>query len=489
MGHDNSFVNSWFAGDMDNVERTIGLLIEKSRVDGAEVADAKFYLAHAKDRVCDWAEKENDQAELSTIINKQINNEIPIGLFPLCYYPLELTPSEYKSIAKLQDARVKRLFDQQYKPFPDYFFKDDGRLRIGYVSIDFRSHSGGISLREPITLHNRDRFHVSGYSFAPRSSKSSVEREYAAAFDRFTYLGDLDICEAARQIHADGIQILIDTSRHILGWPSGLWPFKSAPIQVSAWGYGATTGSPHFDYLFSDQWLSPPEGKEYCCESVICLDNYHPISKPTINPLLARDGLGLQQKAIVFANFNNPYKINPELFSVWLRLLQEIDGSVLWLPDGNAKTKANLRETTRLYGVSEERLVFAERVCRERHIARLAAADIVLDNPRLGGGASSVDSLWAGTPVVSYAGSNMDSRNGLSILNAFGLSELVAEDIEGYFALACELAKNPLQLSQLRSRIRKSTGMATLFPLEKFVERIEDAYQEMWENYLRDAAF
>jgi predicted O-linked N-acetylglucosamine transferase (SPINDLY family) len=255
---------------------------------------------------------------------------------------------------------------------------------------------------------------------------------------------------------------------------------------VNFLGFPGTMGANYFDYIIADPIVIPEEHKQHCSERVVHLpDSYLPTDsarriserRPT------RDEAGLPETGFVFCSFNNSYKFTPEMFNVWMRLLNALEGSVLWLPQSNAAAARNLRAEAARRGVSELRLVFAPFLREgEDHLARLGLADLFLDTLPYNAHSTAVDALWAGVPVLTTRGNAFAGCVASSVLNAAGLSELIATSLEDYEALALKLAREPHVLAAFRAKLERNRGTCALFDTPRYTRALEAAYMQMWQR-------
>jgi protein O-GlcNAc transferase len=294
--------------------------------------------------------------------------------------------------------------------------------------------------------------------------------------------------EVARTLRRREIDIAVDLGGFTGGGRPGILSHRPAPIQASYMGYPSTMGTDYIDYLFADRHVVAPEHDVFYAEKVVRLpdtywvtDNTRPIATQTPT----RADVGLPDAGFVFCCFNNSHKITPEVFEVWMRLLREVDGSALWLLEGNAAAVRNLRNEARNRGVSPLRLVFAPRMESAEHLARHRLGDLMLDTLPYNGHTTASDALWAGLPVVTCSGSAFPGRVAGSLLRAAGLPELITENLHEYEALALRLARTPPLLSAIRTKLLRNRGTCPLFDTDRFRRHFESAYLAMWERHQR----
>jgi predicted O-linked N-acetylglucosamine transferase (SPINDLY family) len=284
------------------------------------------------------------------------------------------------------------------------------------------------------------------------------------------------------------IDLAIDLKGHTTGARPGILSYRPAPIQVSYLGFPGTTGAPFIDYLLADRFVVPEEHQRFYSESIVYLPDSYQVNdarRKIANLTITRAVAGLPPTGFVFCCFNNSFKITPTVFQIWMRLLQAVPGSVLWLLDDNAAATGSLQDSARAAGVDPSRLVFASRVAHSEHLARQRLADLFLDTLPYNAHTTASDALWAGLPVLTCAGTAFAGRVAGSLLRAVGLPELVTDALPAYEQLALSLAREPHLLAELRARLANNRTKAALFDTDRFRRHIEAAYLAMWEKQRR----
>ena len=362
------------------------------------------------------------------------------------------------------------------------------KIKIGYYSADFHNHATAYLIAQLFELHDKDKFEIIAFSFGP-DEKDGMRSRIAQTFDQFidvTTLSDKAIAQLSREI---GIDIAVDLKGLTQDCRLGIFSFKAAPIQVSYLGYPGTLGTEYMDYLIADRVLIPPESQQYYSEKIVYLpgsyqvnDRKRVISQTKFN----RQEMGLPEEGFVFCCFNNNYKITPPVFDVWVRILNAVEKSVLWLFEDNSTAATNLRKEAQRRGLDPARLVFAKRMDLPEHLARHSLADLFLDTLPCNAHTTASDALWAGLPVLTRMGESFASRVAGSLLHAIGLPELVTESEEDYEALAVELGTNPVKLKAIKAKLEKNRLTTPLFDTPLFAKHIEAAYTKMYERYQAD---
>ncbi len=357
------------------------------------------------------------------------------------------------------------------------------RIRVGYLSSDFHQHATSLLMVEMLEAHDADHFALHAYSSGADDGLGMRQR-LRARFDAFTDIGPMDDMQAARAIHADGIDILVDLKGFTAGTRTELLTYRPAPVQVSFLGYPGTIGGDVCDYLISDPFITPASACGDYSESMACLpDSYQPHGRRALPvPGPSRAAVGLPDEGIVFCCFNQAFKFTPEVFSIWCALLDGTPGSVLWLL-ADDRAEGNLRREAMQRGIRPDRLVFAPDCPQAEHLARLALADLVLDTLPYNAHTTASDALWAGVPVLTCAGDTFASRVAGSLLRAAGLPELVTGSLADYAELAQALASDPARLAVLSRRLQDQRMSAPLFDVRRYTLDLETLYRGMWRRH------
>ena len=445
--------------------------------------DAEFlpgiYL-HAKMTVCDWSGLHN---ALSSLLAKVELDEKVSPSFPL----LALSGSlrlQQKSAACWVRSRCPP--SAQWPALAKH--PRHGKIRIGYFSADFHNHATAYLMAGLIESHDRSRFEVLAFSFGPDKHDETRSR-LVAAFDRFTDLGnrsDSDVASLARTLELD---IAIDLKGFTQNSRPGIFALRAAPIQVNYLGYPGTMGADYMDYLIADATLVPARERVHYTEKIVYLPHSYQIndSKRCISERkISRAASGLPDTGFVFCCFNKSYKIVPATFDGWMRILRQVEGSVLWLFEDHPLATRNLQQEAQKRGVAPERLVFATGMPLAQHLARHRAADLFLDTLPYNAHTTASDALWAGLPVLTCLGAAFAGRVAASLLNAIGLPELVTSTQTDYEALAVALAAQPEKLAQIKQKLERQRLTHPLFDTALFTKHIEAAYLQMYGRYQAD---
>jgi protein O-GlcNAc transferase len=358
----------------------------------------------------------------------------------------------------------------------------DGRLRIGYVSGDFREHPTAQLTRKLFRTHDRGRFEIVGFSLRPDDG-SRCRREIVAGCDRFVDLAGLNHAESAARIAREGIHILIDLHGYTRFARPELFALRPAPVQVSFLGYPGTLGAEYVPYIIADRTVLPEELRSQFSECPVYLPDCYQVNddeQAIATTGMTRPDAGLPEDSFVFCCFNTPHKIDPETFAAWLRILRRTPDSVLWLMSGSHHGDQRLRRTAAARGVEPGRLLFAPRLAKAEHLERHRLADLFLDTFVYNAHTTASDALWAGLPVLSLRGCLFQSRVCASLLTALGLPELIAKDVVGFEDLAVTLARTPERLTGLRTRLGERRLVGPPFETVRFTRDLEQAFLMMW---------
>ena len=455
---------------------------------------AKVHLVHQKQHICDWNDLDNDIAEIRSWV-KTIP-EAQISPFAFLAMP-STTAAEQKLCAdNWVNNRYKSLipygrqlnFIHPAKP-------DQQKIKIGYMSADFRLHPLAFLISELLELHDRNRFEIIGFSYSA-DDKTDARKRIEKAFDTFHDIHRLSEIDAAKKIHDCGIDILVDLTGFTQNSRCGIVALRPAPVCVSWLGFPGTMGSinhtdsdsrPLFDYLLTDHFITPPEAAGNYAERLAALPySYQPNDrKRPVDQMPSRADCALPDGAFVFCCFNQTFKITADFFNTWMRLLNTVPNSVLWLLDCNRWAKQNLIEQANLQGVATERLIFAPRVSIASHLARHVHADLFLDTLPYNAHTTCSDALWMGLPVLTCTGDSFASRVAASLIKAAGLDELITCTLEDYETKALYLARNPQVLDSMQQKLITEKMTSALFDTARFTSSLEAIYENMRDEHLK----
>jgi predicted O-linked N-acetylglucosamine transferase (SPINDLY family) len=452
-------------------------LREARRFGGTNEVTGRLLLA--QQHACDWSDFDALVAELLSGFR---DGSLIADPFAFLSVP-GASPADLLLCAK---SAITRDYPARAPHYRGEVWRSD-RIRIAYVSGDFRAHPTSHVLPGMLEQHDRDRFEVFAFSTS-KDDDSAPRKRIAAAVDHFVDAFQWTDEEIVKAIGDSQIDIAVDLSGFTDGGRMRVFARRAAPIQVNYLGFPATFGAPYFDYILCDRIVVPQGHEAYYAEKRVWLpDTYHANDdKRVIAPqTLSRADAGLPADAFVFCSFNSGYKITPAIFDVWMRILAAVPGSVLWLYRNNAMMEVNLRREASARGVDPARIVFAGPVPVDQHLARHALADLCLDTAPYNAHSTACDTLWAGVPIVTHPGETFPSRVAASLLNAVGLSELIAPGVAEYTALAIDLARNPERLAAVKAKLAANRLNMPLFDTRRLTRHIESAYTTMVERHRR----
>jgi protein O-GlcNAc transferase len=431
---------------------------------------------HAKMQLCDWAGLDVDFA---TVLSSLRKGKLVGDPFSLLGIPG--MPEDYFQCARLFTKSPTD--SNSIQTVPRY---NHERIRIAYISTDFRSHSVGYLIAGAIEAHDRSRFEINAVSLVS-APEDAMQTRLRGAFERFTDAEGLTDRQIVETIRDHEIDIVVDLNGFTQNSRRLVLAQRPSPIQVSYLGYAGTMGADYVDYIVADQIVLPPEHASFFSEKVAWLPNSYMASDnkrflPSSTP--TRQDCGLPDNAFVFCCFNQTFKITPEVFGIWMHLLRATKDSVLWLSAVNPTAEANLRREAQQRGIGAERLIFAKQIAQtDAHLARQKQADLFLDTLPYNAHTTANEALWVGLPVLTRIGDAFHGRVAASLLKAAGLPEMVTASIEAYQALALELANNPERLFLLKQKLERNRFTAPLFDTKLFTRRLEEAYIAMYERY------
>ena len=359
------------------------------------------------------------------------------------------------------------------------------KIRIGYLAGEFRQHATSILMTGVFECHDRNRFEV--YAFDNGwDDGGDLRQRQNAAFHKIIDISKVGDLEAARIIAENEIDILIDLNGFFGAARQAVFAFKPSPVQVSYLGCPGTMGAEYFDYLIADSWVIPAASEIFYDEKIVRLPHTYQandLKRKVSERVFTRAEAGLPAQGFVFCCFNNNYKIQPETFSQWMRILQKVEGSVLWLFETSQASEVNLRREAEKRGVRSDRLIFAKSLSASEHLARHRLADLFLDTLPYNAHTTASDALWMGLPLVTQVGTTFPGRVAASLLSALGVPELITHSPEAYEALAVELALTPSKLKAIREKIISQRETAPLFNTKLFTQHFEQALEAMYQRH------
>jgi len=356
----------------------------------------------------------------------------------------------------------------------------EGKIKIGYLSGDLCMHAVGLLTAEMFELHNRSRFEIHAFEWS-RDDGTPLRERIIASMDHHVRLHGMTDEQAAQAIADAGIDVLVDLQGLTNGARPGILAMRPAPIQVGYLGLPATSSLPGVDWIIADRFVMPPEYLPYCTEKPIYLEHTYQVSdrKRPVGEMPTREQYGLPEDAFVFCSFNNNHKFREDMFAAWMRILSQVDKSVLWLLADNEWAKANMLRVAAEHGVAPERLIFAPRVMPQDYLARFQLADLVLDTFPYNAGTTANDCLWVGTPILTYSGRSYISRMAGSLLSAVGLPDLITFSLAEYEQRAVQIGNAPARAWSYKRFLRDHGRGSPLFDIPATVRDLEAKFERM----------
>lgn len=442
-----------------------------------EAPEVRMELLFTLRQICAWEESAPLLAEL---LASESCADVGGWVAPFFELSLPLSPDRLR-----RDAAKHARDIVHVAPGPRKASRPLGtrRLRVGYVSADFRNHPLSHLMKGFFQKHDRDAVEAFVYSVGPDDG-SAYRAAVMDAAEHFIDLYSSDIPSSVARIRADEVDVLVD----LMGYTSlhrfPIFAHRCAPVQATYMGFAGTLGSGAIDYQIVDETVVPPGLAPFYTERLVYLPDTYMVTddeQAIAADAPLRSQCGLPDGAVVFACFNSPQKIEPEVFECWMRIMSRVPGSVLWLLDMPEVARDNLRRFATSRGIGADRLVFARREKKAAHLSRLQLADIALDTFFFGAHTTAVDALWTGLPVITCPGNTFASRVGASVLGAMGLTDLIADDRNAYEVLAVRLGKNAQERQELRLRVAAHRKTQPLFDTRRFARHFERALSMMHE--------
>ncbi len=447
--------------------------------DGLTDGDAACRLLHCADWLADWDMRDRIRDQVIDLVRGEARRDGIPGTEPLAFLSLDLDPVTLLAVSRTRAAGLFPCGSEGGRAIGS----QRRRMRVGYLSIDFRSHSSGGHLGLLLAAHDRDLVEVVAYGLEGEEPPPD-----ALAADRYVALGNHTIAAALEVLDQEAPDVLIDTTRHLRNGAAWLANRRLAPLQISAWGYGGSSGNASMDLLLTDPVLSGGSRAVEAVEAVreiACYPAVEPLGPGSAAPFSPRTALrqngnqknGRNDDALVLGALCSPYKIDPAVFGAWLDILAAVPEAVLWLADGPEGFADRLRRVAQHRGIAARRLIFLPTVPPAAHLARLSRIDLFLDNSRLGGGRGVFDALACGRPVLAWPGGDMRDRSAASLLHAVGLGALVPPDVPTYTRQAIVFCRD----EAMRARWEEATASAKGIGPEPIVRALEELFREWFE--------
>jgi len=452
-----------------------------------DYAEALAGLIHLKASQCDWRDRDADFERLMQVTRRQIAAGERTALSSFAALSRPLTPDVHLAIGRTWAAETERLCVEEKARLHFVFDgRHKDRIHVAYVSSDYYNHATSHLIQGLFGLHDRNEFRIFAISHG-KNDGSSYRRRIEADSDRFIDVAAMSDRNAAQAIYDAEVDILVDLNGFTQSHRLGISALRPAPVTMTYLGFPGSSGADFFDYAIVDKIVVLPDEERFYSEKLVHLPNCYQVNdreQPIDDAPVKRADLGLPEEGFVYCCFNNNYKIEPFIFDVWMRILKQVSGSVLWLLQLTPEFEANIRREAAERGVDPQRIVFADKIAKAKHLGRHRLADLFLDTRYYTAHTTCTDALWAGLPVLTCPGPTFASRVSASILLAAGLPELIAPGFADYERRAIELAQQPGELRQLRDRLAVNRPTCPLFDTARFARNLERAYRLVWQNYL-----
>ena len=441
-----------------------------------EHANALSQWASVSRLICDW----NKFDEACHDLTDKVRNK-RIAVSPL-FITISDDPKDQRLCAEFY-AREK--FSSRVEHVARNVSPADDRIRIAYLSADFREHAISFLVAELFELHDREKFEIFGISFG-RDDNSAIRARLQKAFDQFVDIRDIADRDAAEIIAELQAHIVVDLTGFTASARTGILAFRPAPVQINYLGYPGTMGCDFIDYILVDPFVVPQDQQLHFSERLVQLPDCYQVNDTKREIAIrtpSRTEIGLPAEGFVFCCLNKSSKITPTLFDIWMRLLKGVPRSVLWLLSDTQIAEDNLRREAAVRGVDPDRVIFAPRVKPADYLARFKLADLFLDTLPCNACTTAGEALWLGVPIITCPGRAFVARAAGSILHAIGLPELVTDSLESYEALALELARDPELLASVRAKLARNRDKEPLFDSKRFCRNLEAAYEQMFKTW------
>lgn len=465
---------NWYCvhGDADRAQRHAREALARA----PEVLEDAVLALEADLGVCDWS-RAVDANALALAVTTH-----PWPLSSFVFLSLPVTPAALAAVARVEGGHLARVA-AAHEGWQTGIMRtvSTARLRVGYLTADIRNHPTAHLTRRLFALHDRARFEVTLYHTGP-DDQSDYRRDIERGVERFVDAQGADDLTLARRIAEDGLDLLIDLQGYTAMQRMGVLALRPAPVQAHYLAYPSTLGAPFVDYFIADEVSLPPSLAAHFTERIARMPGCYQVNDdqaPICEDVYARSRCALPDEGVVYACFCSPFKIDQGAWAAWMTVLRAVPQGVLWLLASSHAMVRNLRAEAERHGVSPHRLVFATRLPKDRHLARLRCVDLALDTFHYGAHTTGSDALWAGVPLLTVAGETFASRVGLSMLTAQGLHGLCVPDREAYVALAIAFGRDPALRAQWRARVESARLQGALFNTAQTVRHLEALYEQM----------
>lgn len=431
---------------------------------------------HYKMYVCDWSDHATELADLLARVERGERVSQPSPLLGLTDDPL----LQRKAAAQWMELHHPE--NPALGPLIRYPRHD--RIRVGYYSADFHAHATAHLMAELFECHDRTEFEVTAFSFG-RMTGDAMQQRLKAGAEHFIDVRNMTDQDVAALSRKHEIDIALDVKGFTEGYRAGIFAHRAAPVQALYLAYPGTMAAAYYDYNIADSTIVPEAHFPFFSEKIIQLPHSYQVNdrkRKAAAHVPTKAELGLPADGFVFCSFNNNFKITPDVFDAWMRILKAVPDSVLWLIEDSTLASTNLRKEAQKRDVDPGRLIFCGRVAPADHLARHAAADLFLDTFPCNAHTTASDALWMGVPLLTYMGKSFVARVAGSLLKAVNLPELIVEDLPAYEALAISLGKNPARVQAMKDKLVRERMTSPLFDTPRYTRDLEAAYHRMYED-------
>jgi predicted O-linked N-acetylglucosamine transferase (SPINDLY family) len=424
---------------------------------------------------CDWRNFAEDRTRLSAALRG--------GRAVISAHASTLVSAD----AEEQLSSARRWVADHCPPSPTPLWRGEryhhDKIRVAYLSADFHNHATAFLFAGAVEHHDRDRFETIAISFGPDDGRE-MRKRLGRSFGRFVDVTRQSHHEVAVMMRRLEVDIAVDLKGHTQDARPQVLALKPAPVQVNYLGHPGTMGADYIDYILADETVIPRGEERFYSEKIVYLpDSYQANdSARVVTAPPRRTDAALPDTGFVFCSFNSSYKITPDVFDIWMRLLGAVEGSMLWLLDDNTPAARNLRREAEARRIDPKRLIFAPRAPPDKHLARQQLADLFLDTLPCNAHTTASDALWAGLPVLTCIGQTFAGRVAASLLNAVGLPEMVTKSLADYEALALRLARDPVVLAAVKAKLAENRTTHALFDTARVTRALESAFATMYER-------
>ena len=479
--------------NLGNVQRELGLLdkaiasYETALQLNPSLHHALAHLVHQKQHICDWDKLDVQIWQLRDVVQNKPNAQI--SPFAFLAMPGTTTLDQKQCASNYASTAYAGLIAQR-ESLGFTYKKTNAKLKIGYLSADFKLHPLAFLITELIESHNRSQLEVVAYSYG-MDDKTPARKRLEKAFAQFNDIRHLNEIDAAKKINADQIDILVDLTGFTQTSRTGIVALKPAPICINWLGFPGTMGeiageinrAPLFDYILTDKIIATNQAD--FSEQLLYLPCYQPNdSQRPVGKITAKSANNLPENSFVFCCFNQSFKITADVFAAWMRILKQVPNSVLWLLDCNPWAKAHLQTEAENAGIDKARLIFAPRLAIADHLARHRHADLFLDTVPYNAHTTASDALYMHLPLLTCMGEPFASRVAASLLQRVNLPELIANSLQEYEQKALDLALNSEKLAQIKHKLGTGIKNSNLFNPAQFARDLEQAYVKLYEIYI-----